>query len=208
MNNDLTMRLDNNNPGSAPPYDLFAARPDRKGPKTIAILLIISSIIMVVVAYGDLSLASAEDLTQEELDTLLTNVRTANEENITDEEYQDFHDEARESGAYSMRGWSVMIGGIAIFVGGILLFKLNSAGAKLSIGGAIISGIGGLYANWKIYNISVDMLPDSLILANRISGYLCGICMFICVAVSALPIINASARAALDQKVTLVQEEE
>lgn len=207
MNDDLSIRIDGNK-GLAPPVDLFAVRPDRKGPKTIAILLILGSLTMIVAAYGDLSLANTEDLSQAELDALLTNVREANKQNVTDEQYQEFHDEARESGAYSIRGWSVMIGGIAIAIGGFFLFKLNSVGVKCAISGATFAAIGGIYANYLIYNISLDMLPEALILANKISGYLCGICMVICVATSALPVVNASARAALDQKVELVNEEE
>lgn len=163
---------------------------------------------MIVAAYGDLSLANTEDLSQAELDALLTNVREANKQNVTDEQYQEFHDEARESGAYSIRGWSVMIGGLAIGIGGFFLFKLKSVGVKYAISGATFAAIGGIYANYLIYNISLDMLPEALILANKISGYLCGICMVICVATSALPVVNASARAALDQKVELVNEEE
>jgi len=207
LNDDLSIRIDGNK-GLAPPVDLFAVRPDRKGPKTVAILLILGSLTMIVAAYGDLSLANTEDLTQAELDALLTNVREANKQNVTDEQYQEFHDEARESGAYSIRGWSVMIGGLAIGIGGFFLFKLNSVGVKYAISGATIAAIGGIYANYLIYNISLDMLPEALILANKISGYLCGICMVICVATSALPVVNASARAALDQKVELVNEEE
>ena len=207
LSDDFSIRMSSAD-SLAPPADLFATRPDRKGPKTIGLLLVVGSIMMILAAYGDISLANTDQLSQEELDALLTNVREANNQNITDEEYQEFHDEARDSGAYSLRGWSVLVGGLAVAVGGIQIFRLKSIGVKLALGGATIAAIGGVYANYMIYNISVDMLPDALILANKISGYLCGICMVVCAATSALPILNASARAALDQKVELFVEDE
>lgn len=194
--------------GLAPPASLFAPRPDKKGPKTIAILLIIGSLLMGATAIGDFQSSQADDLPQEELDRLLTNVRTSNGENITDAEYQDYHDEVRDSGAYTIRGGSVMVGAILILVGGIMLFRLKSMGPKLVIAGSIIAALGGGYANLEIHSLSKEMLPPSLILANKILGYLCGFCMVICGSLAILPLFNSSARAALDQKVTLVTEEE
>lgn len=207
MSDEISVRM-SDSVNSAPPMDLFATRPDRKGPKTIAIILILGSISMGLVAYGDLSLANTDDLSQEELDALLINVREANDQNITDAEYQDFHDEARDSGAYTIRGVSVLFGSIAIGFGGIQLLRLKSIGPKSALAGASVAAIGGVYANYLIYNISVEMLPPAMILANKISGYLCGFCMMICAATAILPLMNASARAALDQRVQLVIEEE
>ena len=194
--------------GLAPPASLFAPKPDKKGPKTIAILLIMGSLLMGFTAVGDFKLSQADDLSQEELDTLLTNVRTNNGDNITDEEYQGYHDEARDSGAYTIRGGSVMVGAILILVGGIMLFRLKSMGPKIALTGSVIAALGGLYANLEIHSLSKELLPPSLVLANKILGYLCGFCMVICGSLAALPLMNASARAALGQKVTLVTEEE
>ena len=64
MNDELSIRIDGDK-GLAPPVDLFAVRPDRKGPKTIAILLILGSLTMIFAAYGDISLANTEDLSQQ-----------------------------------------------------------------------------------------------------------------------------------------------
>ena len=207
MSEEFSIRM-NENDGLAPPASLFAPRPDKKGPKTIAILLIIGSLLMGATAIGDFQSSQADDLPQEELDRLLTNVRTSNGENITDAEYQDYHDEVRDSGAYTIRGGSVMAGAILILVGGIMLFRLKSVGPKLVIAGSIIAALGGGYANLEIHSLSEEMLPPSLILANKILGYLCGFCMVICGSLAILPLFNSSARAALDQKVTLVTEEE
>lgn len=206
MSDSFSMRMSSDD-GLAPPAEVFAAKPDRKGPKTVAILLILGSLLMGAVAIGDVDSSYSEDLTQEELDLLLTNVRNSGDE-VTDEEYQEFHDKARDSGAYSIRGWSVIIGAVLIFVGGILLFRLNGQGSKLAIGGCLLAATGGIYANWEIYSISEELLPPSLTLANELSGYLCGICMAICAALSVLPLLNAGARAALYPKVTLTLEEE
>jgi len=203
---DFSIRM-NGDDGLAPPVDLFPLRPDPKGPKTIAILLILGGVLMCFVGYGDIQLSGAEDLTQDELDTLLTNVRNQGE-NISDEEYQDFHDEVQETSAYSIRGWSVLTGGVLVVSGGIVLLLLRSLGSKLALGGAMISLVGGVYANNKIAEVSELMLPDSLVLANELMMYLCGVCMVMCAAMAALPLVNASARAALDNKVELIIEEE
>ncbi|MCS5525987.1 MAG: hypothetical protein NZ737_02775 [Candidatus Poseidoniaceae archaeon] len=206
MSDSFSMRMSSDD-GLAPPAEIFAVKPDRKGPKTVAILLVLGSLLMGAVAYGDIGSSFTEDLTQEDLDLLLTNVRNGGDD-ITDDEYQEFHDEARDSGAYAIRGWSVMVGALLVFVGGVLLFRLNGQGAKLAIGGSILAAIGGVYANWKIYSISEEMLPPSLTLAHELTGYLCGICMAICLALSTMPLLNAAANAALYPKVTLAHEEE
>jgi hypothetical protein len=193
--------------GIAPPSSLFAPRPDKKGPKTIAILLVLGALAMGLTSFGDIQMSFADDLSQDELDTLLTNVRD-NGENITDEEYQDFHDAAREDGAYALRGWTVMVGAILIILGGVMLFKLNIHGPKFALVGSGIAAAGGLYANWMIFQLSEEMLPPALILANKILGYLCGFCMVICGCMAALPLFNASARMALEPRITLANEEE
>ena len=207
MSDEVSIRMKDDG-GLAPPASIFAPRPDKKGPKTIAVLLILGALTMAAVGLGDIQSSLAEDLSNEDLKELLTNVRENNGENITDEDYQAFHDEVRDSGAYAIRGWSVMLGAVLILGGGVALFRLKSMGSKLAIAGSAIAAIGGVYANLEIYSISQEMLPPSLILANKILGYLCGFCMVICASLAVLPLINASAKAALDQKVTLVTEEE
>ncbi|MDC3297763.1 hypothetical protein OAU99_00095 [Candidatus Poseidoniaceae archaeon] len=207
MSDDFSIRMSGDD-GLAPPASLFSPKPDKKGPKTIAILLIFGALAMGFTAYGDIQLSQSEDLTKEELDALLTNVRTGNGDNITDEEYQDYHDEARESGAYTIRGASVMTGAVLIVFGGVMLFRLKSLGSKLAISGSLVAALGGVYANYELYTISQQMLPESLILANKILGYLCGLCMVICCSLAALPLFNSAAKAALDPNMTVITEEE
>ena len=57
-------------------------------------------------------------------------------------------------------------------------------------------------------NVSSELLPQEVTTVTELMSYLCGVCMLICVAMSALPILNASARAALNESVELVNEEE
>ena len=192
---DFSIRMKNEE-GLAPPAALFAPRPDRKGPKTIAILLILGALTMGWTSYGYIQLSFADDISQNELDEILTAIRDSGE-NVTDEEYQGFHDDARDGGAYALRGWSVMVGSILIVLGGVLLFKLNINGPKFALLGSGIAAIGGVYSYWMTYQLSEDMLPPALILVEKIFAYLCGFCMGICGCMAALPLFNASARMAL-----------
>ena len=50
MNDDVSIRMKDDD-GLAPPASLFAPRPDKKGPKTIAILLIMGSVLMLLVGW-------------------------------------------------------------------------------------------------------------------------------------------------------------
>ena len=92
--------------------------------------------------------------------------------------------------------------------GGILLFRLNILGVKLSLAGAIIGLLGGFGGSWMMTQVSAEMLPEQVTVVNELLSYICGVCMAFCVAMAALPILNSSARAALNEKVTLVNEEE
>ena len=60
----------------------------------------------------------------------------------------------------------------------------------------------------RMANVSSQVLPEQVTQINEYMSYLCGACMMMCVALAALPVLNAAARAALVQKVTLVVEEE
>jgi uncharacterized membrane protein len=206
MSDSFSIRMSGDD-GLAPPAEIFATRPDEKGPKTVAILLIAGAMLMIFVGFGDLQNANSNDLSQEDLDTLLTNVRNQGD-NITDEQYQQFHDDIRESGAYSIRGWSLMIGGIVVGLAGVLLFKLNLQGPKMAMCGAGIGFIGGTYGSWTIKTLSESALPEAMVLANEILTYVCGVCMVLCLALAGLPLMNASAKAALNQKIVFIAEQE
>ena len=206
MSDDFSIRM-NGDGGLAPPASLFAPRPDKKGPKTIAILLIMGAILMILVGWGDFRNSMADDFPDADLDAILDNYQNQ-EINITAEEYQDYHDEVRDDGAYSVRAYTLIFGGVLVLIGGILLFRLNLLGVKLSLAGSTIGLIGGFGGTWMMAQVSSEMLPQEVTTVTELMSYLCGVCMAICVALAALPILNASARAALNEKVQLVNEEE
>ena len=206
MNDDVSIRM-NSEDSLAPPAFLFAPRPDKKGPKTIAILLVLGSILMLLVGWGDFQNSMADDFPDADLDAILGNYQNQ-DINITEEEYQEYHDEVRDDGAYSVRGYSLLIGGVLVLSGGVLLFRLNMLGVKLSLAGSLIGLIGGFGGTWMMVQVSDEFLPKEVTTITELMSYLCGVCMFMCVALAALPILNASARAALNENVTLVNEEE
>ena len=181
------------------PDELFPTRPDKKGPKTIAIILIMGSILMIMVGFEDIQNSNREDF--KDAKSQIENYQNL-EVNITEDEYQDYHDEVRESGAYSVRGYSLLIGGVMVLIGGVLLYTLRSSGAKLSTLGSSIGLVGGFYGSWMMSEES-KMLPDEVAQTFEFLSYICGTCMLLCFAMSILPLVNASARLALDQKVVL-----
>lgn len=206
MTDDFSIRMKDDD-GIAPPASIFAPRPDKKGPKTIAILLIFGSLLMIVIGFGDIQNSLAKDFPEADLEPILENYQNQ-EVNITAEDYQEYHDEVRDEGAYSVRGYSLFVGGLLVLVGGFMLFRLKLLGVKLAISGSLIGLIGGFAGTWMMVGVSGEILPKGVTEITRLMAYMCGICMSICVALAILPIINSSARMALDQKLTLVNEEE
>lgn len=206
MSDDFSIRMSGDD-GLAPPASLFSPKPDKKGPKTIAILLILGSILMILIGWGDVQNSMAEDFPEVDLDPILENYENQNL-NITADDYQEYHDEVRDSGAYSVRGYSLLIGGLLVLSGGFMLFRLNILGVKLSILGSVVGLIGGFSGTWMMVGVSEDILPEGVTEITRLMSYMCGLCMSICVAMALLPLLNSSARMALQQKVTLVTEEE
>ncbi len=206
MSDDFSIRMSGDD-GLAPPASLFSPKPDKKGPKTIAILLILGSILMILIGWGDIQNSMADDFPEADLDPILENYENQNL-NITADDYQEYHDEVRDSGAYSVRGYSLLVGGLLVLSGGFMLFRLNILGVKLSILGSVVGLIGGFSGTWMMVGVSEDILPEGVTEITRLMSYMCGLCMSICVAMALLPLLNSSARMALQQKITLVTEEE
>ncbi len=206
MSDDFSIRMSGDD-GLAPPASLFSPKPDKKGPKTIAILLILGSILMILIGWGDVQNSMADDFPEEDLDPILENYENQ-KLNITADDYQEYHDEVRDSGAYSVRGYSLLVGGLLVLSGGFILFRLNILGVKLSILGSVVGLIGGFSGTWMMVGVSEDILPEGVTEITRLMSYMCGLCMSICVAMALLPLLNSSARMALQQKITLVTEEE
>lgn len=189
--------------------DMFAIRPDRKGPKTVAVLLLLGALFFAILAYTDITNANSEELSQAQIETLI-NVPNQQGENLSIEQYQAFHKEINESDGYKIRGTALGIGSILIFTGSILLFGMKPVGGKLAISGAGISFIGGVYGCMIIYDAAKEHLLESMLVqTHEITGYLCGVCTFLCGALALLPLINARAKLAFNEanSVKLIQDE-
>ncbi|MEC8249015.1 MAG: hypothetical protein VX043_00685 [Candidatus Thermoplasmatota archaeon] len=182
------------------PDDIWGEIPikeDRRGPKTIAILLFLGGLVILFQAYTDYTTHGLEDIPASEVERLLETPNSQSDDPITPEEYQQFHDDARDSGGYLIRAIGLCISGLLIVFGSVNLFRLLKSGPKIATTGAGIGFISGLYGSHLIRIASDDNLSGALLLTYEIFVYLCGTCMFICGAFSALPLINARAKAAL-----------
>ncbi|MDP6333503.1 MAG: hypothetical protein QF479_02595 [Candidatus Poseidoniaceae archaeon] len=202
---DFSIRMDKEN--SVPQEERldFAIKADTKGPKTVAVLMLIGGIILLLLAYGDFQLSQKEDLTQEEVEIILETPNSDIDTEITAEDYQKFHDSAKQG--YLIRAAGLAISGVLIVIGSPYLFMLNKKGALLGIEGAAIGLITGVMGSIIINNSAEQYLSGPLLLTYRILMYLCGVCMLVCGALTSLPLLNARARMALNGggKVKLVK---
>ena len=195
---DFSIIMEDDN--TAVPDDIWGGVPvreDRKGPKTIAILIFIGGLIILYLAYSDFHFHSLEDIPAGEVDRLLETPNSQSDTPITNEEYQQFHDDARDSGGYLIRSIGLFISGTLITIGSINLFRLLKSGPKIATTGAGIGFVSGVYGSHLIRLASDENLSGGLLLTYELLTYLCGTCMFLCGAFSALPLINARSRAAL-----------
>jgi len=186
------------------PSDIWGDIPikaDRRGPKTIAVLIFLGGLLILFQAYTDYTTHGLEDIPESEVERLLETPNSQSDTPITPEEYQQFHDDARDSNGYLIRSIGLFISGTLVTIGSINLFRLLSSGPKIATLGAGIGFVTGLYGSHLIRVASDENLSGALLLTYEIFTYLCGTCMFLCGAFSALPLINARARAALDNKV-------
>lgn len=178
-------------------WDSIPVKPDRRGPKTIAILLFFGGLLILFQAYTDYQSHNLADISDAEVDRLLETPNSQSDNPITNEQYQQFHDDARDSGAYLIRAIGLAISGSLVVFGSINLYRLYSSGPKIATTGAVIGFVSGLYGSHLVRLASDDNLSGALLLTYEIFVYLCGTCMFLCGAFSALPLINARAKAAL-----------
>lgn len=183
--------------------DMFAVRPDHKGPKTVAILLLLGGIFFAVLGYADLSNHRSETLSDNQIETLI-NVPNEQGENLTIEQFQEFHKEINEQNGYLIRGISLSFGALLIVVGSVLLYLMKPIGGKLALVGAGMTFLGGIFGNIIIHDAAELHLNQSMLIQTyEITGYLCGVCTFLCGALALLPLINARARLAFDEANTL-----
>ena len=192
------------------PSDILAVRADKKGPKTVAILLMVGAVLIAFQAYGDWQFNSAQDLNDSYVEDTLVTLNSQGGEQLSVEDYQNFHDSARDSGGYLWRAIGLGVGALLLFIGSPLLFKLNPLGAKLSIAGATVGFLGGVAGSYQLNQAAIETLHGQLSLTYEIMMYLCGVCMAACIALAVMPLFNVAARMALygEDKVFLVHEEE
>ena len=206
----FTMRLSDDqktkksNNGTPP---VFPQVVDRKGPKTIGIIMIIGALLTGVLGFGDMQNQFIEEIPDSEIETLLATPNSQGE-NLTVDDYQDFHDEARSSHAYLFRGALMFAGSLLICAGGVGLFLLRKWGAITGLIGVAITLIGGIGGGLNIQSAAAEHLGGQLELAYSLQLYLCGICMGMCGLIAALPLFNVSARNALNGKTMEIHFEE
>ena len=196
--------------GAQFPSDILAVRADKKGPKTVAILLMIGAVLIAIQAYGDWQQDSAQDLSDSEVEDILKTLNAQGGEQLSVDDYQTFHDTARESGGFLIRAIGLGLAAILIMIGAPLLFKLNPLGAKLSIAGATIGFVGGVVGSYQLNQAAIETMHGPMSMTYELMMYLCGVCMAVCIALAVMPLFNVAARMALygEDKVFLVQEEE
>ena len=195
---DFSIRMDKEN--STPelePFDITVT-PDTKGPKSVAILMFFGGLLLILLAFGDFQLSQQEDLTDEEIEIILETPNADLDTDISNDDYQKFHDSARQG--YLIRAAGLAISGSLIVLGAPFLYSLNKKGAYLGIEGAAIGLVTGVLGSMMINDAAVEHLSGPLLLTYKLLTYSCGICMLICGAMTSLPLVNARARMALNGK--------
>ncbi|MFL2949225.1 MAG: hypothetical protein ACJZ40_02425 [Candidatus Poseidoniaceae archaeon] len=208
----FSMRMEEEDSVPSPPVDMFAIRPDTKGPKSVAVLIVLGALLLAFQAWGDYQLHAAADLSDEEVELLLTtpNSQASDADDLTPEQYQKFHDEARESGGYLIRAVGLGLAAALMILGSGFLFRLNPLGAWMNVAGAGVGLASGAAGSWLIGGAAASTLTGPLLFTYEILPYFCSVCMVSCLSIAALPLLNARARLALypSPKVELVVEEE
>ena len=195
---DFSIRMDKEN--STPelePFDIMVT-PDTKGPKSVAVLMLFGGLLLILLAFGDFQLSQQDDLTDEEIDIILETPNADLDTDISNDDYQKFHDSARQG--YLIRAAGLAISGSLIVLGAPFLYLLNKKGAYLGIEGAAIGLVTGVLGSMMINEAAVEYLSGPLLLTYKLLTYSCGICMLICGAMTSLPLVNARARMALNGK--------
>ncbi len=186
---------------------LDVIRPDEKGPRNIAILLLLSSLIVAGMGWQDWQLHQ-EGLTDGQIEVFLKTPNNQEGEPTSVEQYRDFESNVRDANGYLIRGVSLLLAAAGLIVGAPLLYRLKRLGAHICVGGATIGLVGGVWGSLIINEAASTHLGDALKLTYEIWIYLCGASMGLCLAVAGLPLLNARARLALQPKVELEPREE
>lgn len=181
-------------------------KPDTRGPKNVAIILFFSALLLAGFSYQDW-LQHQGGLTDSQVDTFLTTPNSQEGEPTTVEDFRAFEDEVQSNKGYLIRSIGLAIATICLFMGTPLLHRLNINGAYICVSGALLGLISGVYGSYLINDSAQMHLGDAMMLTYEIWVYLCGSIMSLCLAVTALPLLNTKARMALNAQVVVVQDE-
>ena len=177
--------------------DRFEVRPDRSGPRNLAVLLMLGALVVLWMGYADLQ-AHRIGLSDDQVSTLIATPNAQGGEPTTLEDFRTFENEARDQGAFLTRAVSLLASGGMVLIGSALLFRLRRVGAYLCTAGAAIGLLGGVAGSIMIRGTAQDHLGDALAFTYEAWVYLCGAMMGLCLAMAALPLLNLRARMALE----------
>lgn len=182
-------------------------RPDEKGPRNIAVLLFLSSLLVAGMGWQDWQLHH-DGLSDGEIEVFLKTPNNQEGEPTTLDQYRDFEQDVRSKNGYLIRSLSLLSASGCLLVGAVLLHRLRRIGAQLCVTGATVGLVGGVWGSVIINRSASDFLGEALVLTYEIWVYLCGTLMGLCLAMAALPLLNAKAKLALHPRVVLLQSEE
>ena len=185
----------------------ISLRPDRKGPKNIAILLFISAFLVAGMGYQDWQLHH-EGLNDAQIEVFLTTPNSQEGEPTSVEDYRNFESSVQEDSGYLIRAVALLSTATCLLIGSVLLHRLQRRGAILCVIGATTGFLGGVAGSIVINQNAQEYLGEAMKLTYEIWVYLCGSIMGLCLAVAALPLLNARARMALTPNVQLDESEE
>ena len=177
--------------------DRFEVRPDRSGPRNLAVLLMLGALVVLWMGYADLQ-AHRIGLSDDQVSTLIATPNAQGGEPTTLEDFRTFENDARDQGAFLTRAVSLLASGGMVLIGSALLFRLRRVGAYLCTAGAAIGLLGGVAGSIMIRGTAQDHLGDALAFTYEAWVYLCGAMMGLCLAMAALPLLNLRARMALE----------
>ena len=177
--------------------DWFDVRPDRSGPRNLAVLLMLGALVVLWMGYADLQ-AHRIGLSDDQVTTLIATPNAQGGEPTSLEDFRTFESNARDQGAFLTRAVALLTSGGMVLVGGALLFRLRRLGAYLCTAGAAIGLLGGVVGSIMIRGTAQDHLGDALAFTYEAWVYLCGAMMGLCLAMAALPLLNVRARMALE----------
>ncbi|HJM87930.1 MAG: hypothetical protein QF479_05480 [Candidatus Poseidoniaceae archaeon] len=167
-------------------------KPNKSIPITIAVFLIIGSLMVGFSSYGNLSNKGMPD---DEAQNLADSLNTQGS-NLTGEQVNAYFDELADAGYFSTLGIIEAMACIALLASGVLLIIGKKLGVWMGIGG------GGLYLLDAIVGfviLSGVESPDNLLtMSMRIASGIGMGCGLLCLALPFVPLLVASGRAALE----------